>query len=168
MDLGLFLLRLLLGALLFGHGTQKLAGWFSGHGPAGTAPLFEMWGFRPGRPLVILAGASEVAAAVLLVVGLFTPLGAAMAIGTMTVAGSVNAAKGLWATGGGYELPLVYAGTAAVLAFTGPGGWSLDAALGLAEPSTVIGVAAVLLGLVTAGIAIALARRNLKSSVAPV
>ena len=32
MKLGRFLLRLILGGLFVGHGTQKLFGWFGGHG----------------------------------------------------------------------------------------------------------------------------------------
>jgi len=36
MDLAMFLLRVVVGALFAGHGAQKLFGWFGGHGPAGT------------------------------------------------------------------------------------------------------------------------------------
>lgn len=38
---------------------------------------------------------------------------------------------GLWVRNDGYEYPLVLIGTATALAATGPGAWSLDAALGL-------------------------------------
>lgn len=131
MELGLLLLRLLLGALIFGHGMQKLTGWFGGPGPRGAAPLFDSWGLRPGRRLVVVAALCEITAAVSITLGVLTSLGAAIAIGTMLVAASVNFAKGLWAQAGGYELPLVYAGTAAGLALTGPGAWSLDHLLGL-------------------------------------
>jgi putative oxidoreductase len=131
MDIGLLLLRLLLGGLLAGHGAQKMFGAFGGFGPAGTAPAFEGWGLRPGQPLVRLAATCELLAALLLVLGLLTSLGAAIALGTMLVAAWVNAAKGLWAAKGGYELPLVYGGIAVVLGFTGPGAWALDQPLGL-------------------------------------
>jgi putative oxidoreductase len=47
------------------------------------------------------------------------------------VAGSVHWTKGLWAQNGGYELSLVYVTAATALAFTGPGAYSLDNALGL-------------------------------------
>ena len=46
---GLLLARLILGALMVGHATQKLLGWFGGYGIAGTAGYFEQLGFRPGR-----------------------------------------------------------------------------------------------------------------------
>ena len=43
------LLRIILGALFVGHGTQKLFGWFGGHGPDGTGQFFENLGLRPGQ-----------------------------------------------------------------------------------------------------------------------
>ncbi|MFE4663646.1 DoxX family protein [Streptomyces sp. NPDC056716] len=161
MDTGLLLLRLLLGGLLFGHGAQKMFGWYGGHGPRGTAPLFETWGFRPGRPLVLLAAACEMTAALSLFLGLLFPLGTAIALGTMLAAGSVNASHGLWAQSGGFEIPLVYGAMAAALAFTGPGDWSLDHAIGRDElAGTGWGSAAVALGLVTGLLAVAHARHH--------
>ncbi len=35
-DLGLLLIRLVVGLLFIGHGLQKLAGWFGGAGLGGT------------------------------------------------------------------------------------------------------------------------------------
>ncbi|MEU0685799.1 DoxX family protein [Streptomyces uncialis] len=161
MEIGLLVLRLLLGGLLFGHAAQKLFGWFRGHGPDGTGTVFETWGFRPGKPLVVLAALCELTAAASMVTGLLTPLGAAIALGTMLVAGSVNVSKGLWAQSGGYELPLVYGGLAAGLGFTGPGEWSLDHAFGLTELSGAgWGAAAVALGLLTGLVAVARAARE--------
>ncbi|MEU6578769.1 DoxX family membrane protein [Streptomyces sp. NPDC046805] len=161
MDIGLLLLRLLLSGLLFGHGAQKMFGWYGGFGPKGTATVFEPWGFRPGKPLVVLAAFCEMTAAALMALGLLSALGAAMGLGTMAVAASVNVSKGIWAQAGGYELALVYGVLAAALGFTGPGQWSLDHVLGLegltgARP----GGAAVALGLVTALCLIGYAARN--------
>jgi len=128
---GLLVLRLVLGLMLVGHGSQKLFGLFGGPGLAGAGGFFHSLGFRPGKPMAMVAGASESGAGVLLALGLFTPLASAAVIGTLVVAGSVHWAAGLWAQNGGYELPLAYVTAAGALAFTGPGAYSLDNALGL-------------------------------------
>jgi putative oxidoreductase len=131
MDLGLLLLRLLLATVLYFHATQKLFGWFRGPGLTASARFFEDLGQRPGRPLALVAAGAELAGAALVGLGIVTPLGAAIVVGTMTVAGlSTTLVKGTpWNAQGGGEYPLVLAAVAAVLAFTGPGSWSLDAAL---------------------------------------
>ena len=131
MSLGILLLRLLLAGLLFGHATQKLFGWFHGQGPAGTGAIFEKWGIRPGKAMATLAGATELVGAVLIALGLLSPLGSAIIVGTMTVAASVNVSNGFWAVMGGYEVAFVYGALAAVLAYIGPGVWSLDNLFGL-------------------------------------
>jgi putative oxidoreductase len=158
MAFGLLVIRALIGLLLFAHGTQKLFGWFGGHGLDGTGGFFEAVGHRPGRRMAALAGASEAGGGALLVLGLLTPLGVAMVIGVMTVAAvSVHGDKGLWATNGGYELPLTNAVVAAGIGFTGAGSFSVDHGLGLGL-SGWWGLLAVLVGLV--GASIQLARSN--------
>jgi putative oxidoreductase len=169
-DIGLLVLRLVVGALLAGHGAQKLFGSFGGHGLAGTGAFFESVGFRPGRPMAVLAGVSELGAGLLLAAGLLNPLAAAAIVGTLLVASSLHWAQGLWAQGGGYELPLVYAVVAGSLAFTGPGAYSLDAAFGLdALAGTGVGVLAVTLGLLSGLAVIVRARRaaQLTAAAAP-
>lgn len=132
MSVGLLILRLVVGGLIFGHGAQKLFGWFGGHGPDGTGGFFHSIGFRPGRPMAQLAGLTEIAAGASLVFGFLTPLGAAMLIGMMITAGlAVHWPNGLWNTEGGYELPLVNAAAGVCLAFTGAGRLSIDHAIGL-------------------------------------
>src|SRR5215475_9886907 len=133
MDLGLLLLRLALAAILYMHATQKLRGWFSGPGLDRAGALFESLGQRPGRQLAMLAVACELSGSALVALGLITPLGAAILAGTMMVAGAaLTLAKGtVWNALGGGEYPLALAAFAVVLAFTGPGRWSVDAAMGV-------------------------------------
>ena len=151
MNTGLLLLRLLPAALLTGHATQKLFGWFRGAGPAGSGALFETWGFRPGRTLAIIAGCCELTGAASAALGLLTPAGCAVVVGTMTVAAAPTAGKGLWAHLGGCEVPVLYALLAAILAVTGPGRFSLDHALGMTTLNgPAWGAAAVALGLAAA------------------
>jgi putative oxidoreductase len=156
---GLFLIRAVLGLVLFGHGAQKLFGWWGGHGLQGTGGFFHTLGHRPGRQMAALAGASEAAGGLLLFLGLLTPFGAAAIIGTMTVASiSVHKDNGLWATDGGYELPMFFGVVAAGLAFTGPGSFSIDNGLGVHLAGWGWGLMAVVLGLT--GAAIQLGRRK--------
>jgi putative oxidoreductase len=53
------ILRVVVGALLVGHGTQKLFGWFGGHGPRTTGAFFELLGYRPGVLFAVIAGLTE-------------------------------------------------------------------------------------------------------------
>src|SRR5258708_20888345 len=58
-DIGLLTLRLVVGGLLAGHGSQKLFGWFKGPGLKGTAALLASMGLQPGPPWAMAASASE-------------------------------------------------------------------------------------------------------------
>ncbi|GAB3892421.1 hypothetical protein GCM10029964_067190 [Kibdelosporangium lantanae] len=153
MDFGLLLLRLLLAGLLFGHSAQKLFGWFGGAGPDGTARIFEGWGFVPGRRMVLLAALTELTGAASIATGLLVPGGCAVVVGTMTVAATATAPNGFWAQKGGCEVPFCYGALAAILAFTGPGAWSLDHVLGLTGLAGYVwGLAALVVGVAAAAV----------------
>src|SRR5450759_3896640 len=108
MSLGLLLVRLVVGLLFAGHGTQKLFGWFGGYGVKGTAGWMESIGIRPGVLMTILAGRLELIGGLLFAAGWLTPLGAALIIITMLVSiAKVHGKNGLWATSNGYEYNLV-------------------------------------------------------------
>ncbi|MGZ6308602.1 MAG: DoxX family membrane protein, partial [Ktedonobacterales bacterium] len=47
-DLALLVLRILVGLVLAGHGSQKLLGWFGGPGLSRASGSMEKLGFRPG------------------------------------------------------------------------------------------------------------------------
>jgi putative oxidoreductase len=131
MKIGRLLLRLAVGGFFVGHGTQKLFGWFGGHGLDATAEAFEGMGMRPGRRNAIAAGVAEAGGGALLAVGLATPLAASALTATMVTAiEKVHAKNGPWVTSGGYEYNVVLIAAALALAETGPGPISLDAALG--------------------------------------
>ena len=150
MDVGLLLLRIVVGALFIGHGTQKLFGWFGGHGLEGTGGFLARLGYPRPRESAVLAGLAEAGGGSLLLLGLLTPLGAAAVIGVMVnAAGSVHAKNGLWNTNGGYELPLVFATASTALAFAGPGAWSLDRAFGWHLTGWPWGLAAIALGIIS-------------------
>jgi putative oxidoreductase len=134
---GLLVGRLILGALIVGHGGQKLFGWLGGYGIAGTAGFFEQLGFRPGRLFVVTAALSEVVSGLLIALGLLGPVGPALLVSVMIVAAvTVHWKGGLFASTNGIEVPLLYATGALVLALTGPGPFSLDTALGISNTWT--------------------------------
>jgi putative oxidoreductase len=125
------LLRLLIGGLFIGHGTQKLFGWFGGYGPDGTGQFFESIGLRPGRRNAMVAGASEAGGGTLLALGLFTPIAGALLTGVMAQAiRSLKMDKGPFATDEGWELEALFAAAALTIVEIGPGPISLDHALG--------------------------------------
>ncbi|GAA2393401.1 hypothetical protein GCM10010420_17860 [Streptomyces glaucosporus] len=129
-DLGLLVLRVGTGGLLFAHGAQKLFGWFGGHGLEGTRQAMEQMGFRPGGQSALAAGAAEAGGGALLTLGLATPAAGAAVAGTMAGAVSVHAPAGFFVTEGGYEYPAFLGFVATCLAVTGPGRHSLDRLLG--------------------------------------
>ena len=158
-DLGRLLLRITVGSIFVEHGTQKLFGWFGGHGLDGSGQFFESIGLRPGRRHAMAAGVAEAGGGTLLALGLATPLAAA-ALGSVMVTALRTT---IWPDGikvgtGGYELLLLASGIA--LAESGPGSLSLDALLGSERSGP--GWAAVAFGGAVAGsaAAVVLARRE--------
>jgi putative oxidoreductase len=131
MDLGRTALRLVIGPLFVGHGTQKVFGWFGGNGLDGTGAFFESkLGLRPGKRHATAAGASEAVGGALLTLGALTPLAAGMITGTMVTAiRKVHAPKGPWVTEGGYEYNAVLIAAMLALTESGPGRPSVDASL---------------------------------------
>jgi putative oxidoreductase len=131
MDIALLVLRVVVGLFFAGHGAQKLFGAFGGHGIAGTAGFFDSIGMRPGRRHAIAAGTAEFAGGVLLILGLLTPLAAAMIIAVMVVAiATVHASNGPWVTDSGWEYNAVLIAVAFALTGASPGEISLDDAIG--------------------------------------
>jgi putative oxidoreductase len=154
MSIGLFLLRLVVGAIFIGHGTQKLLGWFGGGGPEGTGQMVGALGYRWSRTMALLAGAAEALGGLLLVLGFLTPFGCVAIIGVMTNAIlAVHAPKGFWNTKGGVEFPLTLLVVATALGFAGPGRLSIDRTIGFVLRGPVTGLVVLLAGLL-AGLAV--------------
>jgi putative oxidoreductase len=159
MQLGRVLLRVTVGSIFFEHGTQKLFGWFGGHGPDGTGQFFESIGLRPGRRNAIAAGTAEAGGGVLLGLGLATPLAAASVASVMLTA----LRTAIWRDGfkigeGGYEVLLLV--SALALAESGPGPWSLDALVGSERRGIGWGTAALAGAATGSALAVALGRRE--------
>lgn len=148
MKVGLTLLRAIVGVLFFGHGTQKLFGWFGGHGIEGTAGFFESIGLKPGRKHATAAGAAEAGGGALLALGFLTPAAAASLIGVMSTAiRKVHAKNGPWVTEGGYEYNLALIAIMVTLADVGPGDVSIDHALGIEVKGPLVALLALAAGI---------------------
>jgi putative oxidoreductase len=161
MQIGLLVLRCVVGALFVGHGTQKLFGWFGGGGLEETARMFGALGYSPPMAMARAAGATEATAGALLVLGLATPLAGAMIVGVMVNAiVSVHLPKGLWTQNGGFEYPLVNATIGTALAFTGAGAYSLDHALDLRLAGLYSGIWALVVGIGSAWFVLLMRRRQ--------
>jgi putative oxidoreductase len=158
-DLGLLLLRLAVGALLIGHGLQKAFGWWDGPGFDGFEKSLTDMGFRHADILTYVATGGQLAAGVLLVLGLFTPLAAAGALAYLvngvlaeaTIAHEEARLSSFLTDGHEYKLILICAVAAIIL--IGPGRYGLDAGRGWARRPFVGSFVALLVG-VGAGVAV--------------
>lgn len=134
-DLTLLFTRLLIAVVVFGHGAQKLLGWFGGYGFEGTVGYFTG---TVGLPymLAVLIILGESIGMVALALGLFSRVMAVSVIAIMLGA--------VWVThiqhgffmnwfgaqqGEGFEYHLLMIGLSAIIAVHGAGAYSLDAKL---------------------------------------
>lgn len=146
-DLALLVLRLAVGLLLAAHGAQKLFGVFGGHGLRGTSGWIASLGLRPAPLWALAAALGEFGGGLLLALGLLTPLAAIAAVATMSMAITLAHWPKVFASDNGFEYPLVLAAAALAIRLAGPGGYSLDAALGLKVPAVLSGVVALVAAL---------------------
>jgi putative oxidoreductase len=128
-DTALLVIRLALGSVMLAHGIRHA------RGRERTTAWFERIGFRLPPMQWLASTATELGVGVLLVAGALTSLAAAGLIGIATVAfWSVHRYAGFWVTARpdeGWEYVFTLAVVAAALAMLGPGGWSVDATLGI-------------------------------------
>lgn len=126
-NLGVLIIRLVIGVLFIGHGAQKLFGSFGGYGLKGTGGWFESIGMKPGITMALIAGLAELFGGILFALGLLTPLAGIMIAGTMVMAiVKVHGPNGLWSTSNGYEYNLTLLAVAIGVALIGPGQYALD------------------------------------------
>jgi len=154
-NIGLLILRIVVGLLFTGHGAQKLFGWFGGRGMAGHIGIMERLNMSPAPVWAWINALAEFLGGLGLLFGLLTPLAVVGLLGSMIVAVvKVHWPKGVWNTNGGFEFPLTMATVAFVVGLTGPGFYSLDRILGvrLPEPATYVVALVVMLIVVVVGL----------------
>lgn len=126
-DVGVLILRVVLGLTMAAHGYNKF---FGGGRIPGTAGWFESIGMKPGMLHARVAASTEMAAGIGLAVGLLTPVPAAGFVALMLVAAwTVHRANGFFIVKEGWEYNLVLAASAVAIATLGAGRLSLDYAL---------------------------------------
>jgi putative oxidoreductase len=129
------IIRIVLGAILFPHGAQKLLGWFGGYGFTGTMSFFTG---TAGLPWIVafLVIAIEFFGALALLFGFATRV---VATGIIILFAGIIFTTHLnngffmnWSgqlQGEGYEYHLLVIGMALALLISGAGKWSVDYAL---------------------------------------
>lgn len=123
LSLGLAVLRVAVGAVFLMHGAQKLFTF----GIAGTTGAFAQMGAPLPEITAPLIAVLELAGGAALILGLLTPLVAALLALDMLVATVlVHLPAGFFAADGGYELTLTLFAASLALALTGPGAYALD------------------------------------------
>jgi putative oxidoreductase len=158
-DVGLFVLRVVVGLVVAMHGFMKLGLVGKGGSVAGTGGWFDSIGLRPGILWALVAVSAEAGGGVLMALGLGGPIGPGLVFADLLVVTIVaHWGQGFWVAGGkaGWEFPLPLSAAGFAVALVGNGSWSLDAALGLTYPAP---FPALWLGLVFAGAVAALLAR---------
>lgn len=162
-DIGLLLLRLGIGVVVFAHGAQKVFGLWGGPGIAGFAGNLAGFGFQQATTLSWVAGITELVAGACIVLGLFTPLAAAAVFAIMVNAVLLKLGNGFFVTGprgsDAVEYSLVLGLGAACLVFTGPGRIALDNGRAWHRRPVSWGVLALVIGIAAAVLVYVLLRR---------
>lgn len=128
-DVGLLILRIVLGITFMAHGAQKLFGMFDGPGIAGTTGYFASLGIPMPGLMAWVVGLFELLGGLYVLIGFLTPVGGVMITCIMLGAiAYVHLAKGFWNGNGGMEFPLVNIAAALALTFAGPGRYSVEGA----------------------------------------
>jgi putative oxidoreductase len=152
-DLGLLLLRVGFGALLIVHGLQKVFGWWGGSGLDSLGDSLADAGYRHSDILTYVAAGTQITAGVLLVLGLFTPIAAAVAlayllnglISGVTAQADPREFRFFLPDGHEYQLILILVTVAIIL--VGPGRYGFDAGRGWARRPFIGSFVALLLGI---------------------
>ena len=134
LDLGLLLIRVVLGLTLFAHGLQKLTGRWGGPDLSEFQTDLQTLGFDYSQQLAYVGSIGEMVIGAILVLGLFTPIAGAAAVALLINAWAAAQAAdpGLQffvdqSGNQGVEFETMLLAAAAGLCLTGAGKLSLDA-----------------------------------------
>ncbi|GAB4252435.1 MAG: DoxX family protein [Ekhidna sp.] len=132
-DTSMTVIRIILGVVIFGHGAQKLFGWFGGHGVSETISMWKQWFGMPSI-ITFLVILGESLGAIALIIGLFGRFMAA-SIGLIML-GAVFLVHLRWGfymnwysqpnTGEGFEYHLLVLAMVVAILIKGSGAYSID------------------------------------------
>lgn len=130
-DLALFALRAWVGIVMLAHGIKHL------RGREKTTNWLASIGYQQASLNWFAMSATEIGVGVLLIIGLLTSLAAAGTAAIMVVAYlTVHRKVGFWVTARpdeGWEYVATLLIAVLAIGLLGPGGWSLDDAIGIAD-----------------------------------
>ena len=134
-DHALLLIRIVTGLLFAGHGAQKLFGSFGGPGIRGFAGWLGSLGVPAPVGFAWFVALCEFVGGLLFVLGLVSPVAALALTGVMLGAILLlHWAKGMWASSGGFEYPLMLLANAVAVGLAGPGRYAIDSVYGIGLP----------------------------------
>ena len=144
--------------LFIAHGLQNAFGWWGGPGPEGFKETLTEAGYQNANLLTYVAAGAQIASGVLLVLGLFTPLAAAVALAfqvnsVLRIVNAQQADGGLFVFGSEAENQLMLTAVAAAIVLAGPGRYGFDGSRGWARRPFIGSFLALVLG-VGGGVAV--------------
>lgn len=151
-DLGLLLMRLTLGVVFIAHGLQKAFGWWGGSGLDGLKDTIAEAGYQHAGVLTYITAGALIGAGVFLVLGLFTPLAGAVALGflvnsLLVMFESQRKTGSVFIFGSdGAEYLLTLTALAAAVILAGPGRYGFDGGRGWARRPFIGSLLALVLG----------------------
>ncbi len=120
-DAGLLAIRAMLGTVFMYHGSQKLFGWFAGHGIDGFSGFLASQGVPLPTLNAYMAAGAEFFGGLLLLTGILTRLASIPVAFTMLVAAFMVHGNAFSSQNGGLEYPLTLAVVTAGIGLIGPG-----------------------------------------------
>lgn len=127
LDLGLLMLRTVVGGFFLPHALAESLGWLGGPGLTGFAAELQHWGLPSAAPIPFFLAAVQIILGTLLVLGAITRISSLIAALLLLVNAVVHAPQG-WLHG--VEHPTFWCGMLLAVAILGPGRLSVDAWLG--------------------------------------